>query len=282
MKCSETKFPSDKKICTRCKTCKEISEFGTLISKADGLRHECNDCRIQYRRNTGQKERKILARDVICKQCPSCMYLKCMSEFSVNLSTKDLKSSVCKKCLSRRRLMKTVFSGGKPITKHIYTDARACSGCGVLKTLDNFPAARQCKDGRASECKECKKMKRINKNLESPEPTEHQEAVGFINWFHQSFPNVFIYHIPNGMKRDIKSAKALKEEGVKRGVPDYHIPEWGLWVELKRVTKGCLSADQKNVIQYLESIGQKVIVGRGARDASEQVLRFRGIYPGHR
>ena len=113
-------------------------------------------------------------------------------------------------------------------------------------------------------------------------PSEHEEQVGFVNWFRAKFPGVLIYAIPNGGHRAVSVGKSLNAEGVTPGVPDLHIPAWGLWVEMKRVKGGKLSDDQMGMIGYLESIGQKVIVGRGARDASEQVLRFRGIYPGQR
>ena len=113
-------------------------------------------------------------------------------------------------------------------------------------------------------------------------PSEHEEQVGFVNWFRAKFPGVLIYAIPNGGHRAVSVGKSLKAEGVTPGVPDLHIPAWGLWVEMKRVKGGKLSDDQMGMIGHLEGIGQKVIVGRGARDASEQVLRFRGIYPGQR
>ena len=103
-------------------------------------------------------------------------------------------------------------------------------------------------------------------------PSEHSEQVGFINWFRVKYPNVLIFAIPNGEKRAITVAKRLKAEGVVRGIPDLFIPQWNLWVEMKRVSGGRLSPEQKGMIGYLEGIGQKVIVGKGAEDASRQVL----------
>ena len=103
-------------------------------------------------------------------------------------------------------------------------------------------------------------------------PSEHSEQVGFINWFRVQYPNVLIFAIPNGEKRAITVAKRLKAEGVVRGIPDLFIPQWNLWVEMKRVSGGRLSPEQKGMIGYLEGIGQKVIVGKGAGDASRQVL----------
>ena len=103
-------------------------------------------------------------------------------------------------------------------------------------------------------------------------PSEHSEQVGFINWFRAKYPQVLIFAIPNGEKRAITVAKRLKAEGVVRGIPDLFIPQWTLWVEMKRISGGRLSPEQKGMITYLEGIGQKVIVAKGAADASRQIL----------
>lgn len=58
------------------------------------------------------------------------------------------------------------------------------------------------------------------------------------------------------------------------GVPDLCIPEWRCWVELKRKVGGKLSDEQKRVIAYLEGIGDTVIVGYGAEDASRKIMDF--------
>jgi hypothetical protein len=105
-------------------------------------------------------------------------------------------------------------------------------------------------------------------------PSEHSEQVGFINWFRVQYPNVLIFAIPNGEKRAITVAKRLKAEGVVRGIPDLFIPQWNLWVEMKRKTGGRLSTEQKSMINYLQNIGYTIIVGIGAGDASRQVLEF--------
>jgi len=107
-------------------------------------------------------------------------------------------------------------------------------------------------------------------------PTEHAEQVGFVQWFRARFPRVLIFAIPNGEKRSISVAKRLKAEGVVRGVPDLFIPEWNLWVEMKRAKGGRLSPEQKEMITYLEIIGHQTIVGNGAEDASKQVLEWLG------
>ena len=105
--------------------------------------------------------------------------------------------------------------------------------------------------------------------------TEHNEQVGFINWFHQKFPGVLIFAIPNGGARHIHTAIALRDEGVVQGIPDLFVPEWKLWIEMKRMRGGVVSKEQEKIISYLLHIGYTVIIGKGAGDASAQVLKFR-------
>lgn len=105
-------------------------------------------------------------------------------------------------------------------------------------------------------------------------PSEHDEQVGFVQWFRARWPRVVIFAIPNGGKRDIKTAKRLSREGVTPGVPDLYIPAWGIWIEMKRQKGGRISPDQGAIIQYLEQIGHTVIVGYGALDASDKLLRL--------
>lgn len=105
-------------------------------------------------------------------------------------------------------------------------------------------------------------------------PSEHSEQVGLINWFRGRFNGVLIFAIPNGDKRALSVAKRLKAEGVTRGVPDLYVPAWNLWIEMKRKSGGRLSPEQKQIITYLQSLGHTVIVGKGAEDASAQILQF--------
>lgn len=104
---------------------------------------------------------------------------------------------------------------------------------------------------------------------------EHDEQVGFVNWFRGNFPGVLIFAVPNGGKRSIATGKKLKAEGVVAGIPDLFIPEWSLWVEMKRVRGGRVSPEQLVVHEYMVSIGHTVIIGKGATDASRKVRDFR-------
>lgn len=106
--------------------------------------------------------------------------------------------------------------------------------------------------------------------------SEHQEQVLFLAEFELLWPGVRIFAIPNGARtKNTWQAVKLKTEGLKSGVPDLFVPEWLLWVEMKRTYDGALSKTQKDWIQYLRGIGHHVIVAKGAADGIEQIKAFR-------
>jgi hypothetical protein len=105
-------------------------------------------------------------------------------------------------------------------------------------------------------------------------PTEDWEQTMFIKWFRAQYPRVRIFAIPNGGKRNIVTATRLKATGATAGVPDLYVPEWNLWVEMKRRTGGVLSPAQKDWIEHLKSIDHTVIVGKGWQDAMLQILKL--------
>jgi hypothetical protein len=105
-------------------------------------------------------------------------------------------------------------------------------------------------------------------------PTEHEEQREVVKWFRQTHRGVRIFAIPNGGQRSIAAATRLKIEGVSAGVPDLFIPAWKLWIEMKRVKGGVLSAEQKDWLKYLEEVGYCVKVCKGAEAAKEQITAF--------
>ena len=105
-------------------------------------------------------------------------------------------------------------------------------------------------------------------------PTEHEEQRELVRWFRQFQPNVLIFAIPNGGSRSKASAGRLKAEGVVPGIPDLFVPAKGLWIEMKRFKGGVLSPEQKAMMQYLESVGYRAIVCKGAEDAKAKISAF--------
>ena len=100
-------------------------------------------------------------------------------------------------------------------------------------------------------------------------PTEHFEQVSLVNWCRARWPDLLIYAIPNGGFRMPQTRKHLKEEGVQPGIPDLHIPELNLYIEMKRTKGGSLSKVQKHIIAHLITIGCQVEVCLGFEEAKE-------------
>lgn len=111
--------------------------------------------------------------------------------------------------------------------------------------------------------------------------SEHQEQAAFVQWFKHQFCGVRILSIPNGaalagdkFRRAVQMGR-LRAEGLSPGAPDLLIPEWDLWVEMKRQKGGVVSDEQSDWHEYLRGIGDTVIVARGFEDAARQVRAFR-------
>ena len=101
--------------------------------------------------------------------------------------------------------------------------------------------------------------------------TEHDHQCDFLQWFRWNFKGVLIYATLGGARvHGPKEASKLKAEGMVAGIPDLHIPAWGLWVEMKR-PGGRLSSEQVQIIAYLQSVGQKVLIGYGSDDAKAKI-----------
>lgn len=81
-----------------------------------------------------------------------------------------------------------------------------------------------------------------------------------------------LYHVPNGGKRDIKTATNLKRQGVKAGVPDLCLPVarcgfHGLYIELK-VGDNKQTENQKEWQKLLNEAGYLSIVCYGWQRAA--------------
>lgn len=108
----------------------------------------------------------------------------------------------------------------------------------------------------------------------------NQEALfSWVEWQLQAYPELkLLYHIPNGGKRDMQTAIALKRQGVKAGVPDIHLPVargdyHSLYIELK-VGKGKPTALQKEWAADLNAQGHLAIVCYGWEDAKQALINY--------
>lgn len=88
-----------------------------------------------------------------------------------------------------------------------------------------------------------------------------------------------MYHIPNGGQRKKSEAARMKAEGVKRGVPDVHLPlpvgkYHGLYVEMKRQKGGKVEPEQRDWIDWLNAHGYKAVICKGWKDAAEEITAY--------
>lgn len=121
-------------------------------------------------------------------------------------------------------------------------------------------------------------------------PSEHAEQVAFVARCRRE--NIFVFSIPNGImidddEDDKKFAKSpkydkyaqinkLKAEGMTSGIPDLFIPQYKLFIEMKRRDGGVVSESQKKVHKILRQLDYKVEVTNGAAVAWSVVEKERG------
>lgn len=112
--------------------------------------------------------------------------------------------------------------------------------------------------------------------------TEAQEQRALFQWAglaEQQYPELkLLHHIPNGGKRDARTAANLKKEGVKAGVPDMCLPVargqyHGLYIELK-TAKGKVQKNQNEWLNALNKEGYATKVCYGWLEAKESIERY--------
>ena len=115
--------------------------------------------------------------------------------------------------------------------------------------------------------------------------TEFQEQSALFEWAALSegkYPELrWMHSIPNGGYRPPKTAAILKLTGVKAGVPDICLPVarngfHALYIELKRVSGGAVSASQRIWLNALTEQGFKAVVCKGADEAIRVILEYLG------
>ena len=86
------------------------------------------------------------------------------------------------------------------------------------------------------------------------------------------------YHVPNGGKRSRIEASIMKAEGVRAGMPDYHLPAArggfiGLWIELK-APGGRLTPAQRERMEALRDAGHRCEVAYGWEEGRDILIDY--------
>lgn len=117
------------------------------------------------------------------------------------------------------------------------------------------------------------------KNKGKAANTEHELQVNCLRWLQFAHPMVLCYAIPNGGYRTQTTARAMRAEGQKPGMPDMHIPIArhgynSLYIEIKNGKAGRLSEHQKEMHERLRDYGNKVVVCRTLDDFRREVNNY--------
>ncbi len=119
-------------------------------------------------------------------------------------------------------------------------------------------------------------------NYKIPHATESVEQINLFRWAilqECKCPELMLlHHIPNGGKRDKRTAARLKLEGVKAGVPDISLPVsrgkyHGLYIELK-AGDNTTTDNQDKWISRLQKQGYQVNVCYGWEEAAEVITNY--------
>ena len=110
-------------------------------------------------------------------------------------------------------------------------------------------------------------------------PTEHEEQATFCKYL--DIRKIKYFAIPNANAMSIKdrtmaikTMAKLKAEGVKKGVPDMlvFLPTKVLFVEMKRSKGGTISSEQKQWIEYINTLPYaSAVVCKGYKEAIEEI-----------
>lgn len=118
--------------------------------------------------------------------------------------------------------------------------------------------------------------------------SEHAEQTDFFFKARRHFRDTgnhylrnLLFAIPNGGKRDARTAASLKMEGVLKGVPDIFFAHpspsaYGLFIEMKREKGGSTSPEQKKIIAAIQEEGYVVEVAKGSKEAFKILLDYLG------
>lgn len=176
----------------------------------------------------------------------------------------------------------------------------------IFESQDNVAAARARQKNRVKSQrvtpaeffaaqKARERPKRVKKRAFDPDrvPLEHQEQATLIKWkllYQRQIPELeCLFAIPNQGAARLKN---LQTEGVLKGVSDLFLAvpvvkadrlRWavhayaGLFIELKRVKGGKVSAEQYAFLARMKFRGYEAIVCYGAEDAWQTILKYLGV-----
>lgn len=115
--------------------------------------------------------------------------------------------------------------------------------------------------------------------------SEAEEQTALFRWAaynRAKYPELeLLYHIPNEGQRSKVTGARLREQGLRKGVPDICLPVpnvryTSLYIELKRRKGGKTTDAQRGWIEALNRVGCRAVVCHGWDEAREEIERYLG------
>ena len=113
--------------------------------------------------------------------------------------------------------------------------------------------------------------------------TEAEEQKALFEWAELAkgrYPVLeLMYHIPNEGRRSLTVGRSLREQGLKKGVPDICLPVpshhfTALYIEMKRRDGGEVSKQQRGWIAALNRVGNLAVICNGWEEARNVILEY--------
>ena len=148
------------KICSNCKTTKNVSEFNNSSISKDGFMSKCKLCCNEYNKSLVEKRKKtiVVPEKKICKECN---VEKPASQFNALSARSDGKSQYCQDCVKIILKTKEQEFFSKPTVNQ-----RTCKKCHVAKYLVEFRVNKK-GDRYFKICKECWKPREWTKEKQA-------------------------------------------------------------------------------------------------------------------
>jgi len=127
-------FPGTEE-CHRCKSTKDLSQFGRDLAAKDGLRTVCRACRNATQRSINRgaqyESYKTPVKEIENKTCTSCQETKPILDFPKQQAGKAGRNACCKTCLNFKVRLKNYNITRDEFEALLVTQEGKCAGCSV-------------------------------------------------------------------------------------------------------------------------------------------------------
>lgn len=105
-------------------------------------------------------------------------------------------------------------------------------------------------------------------------PLESEEQKEYVRWFKELFIGIDIMMIRNDGSRTFAERPEQILMGLLKGATDLLIPDWHLWVEMKRLKGSIISEEQYSFAERRIANGDFHFFAFGAEDAKKKTVEF--------